>query len=134
MQLFRQLFGLWITLEGLLHLIYDTMRPKLFRVRSSIESTLQILNLCQSIWQIKILGVVLKLPARLQCQSSPFYLKKGPNGLKLEVLFSLLLQNGPNDFDCFNCHGCQTFFLADIHCYLSALKSWHDKLFLSGVL
>ena len=25
------------------------------------------------------------------------------------------------------CHGCQTFILAEIHCYLSALKSWHNN-------
>ena len=33
----------------------------------------------------------------------------------------------------FNCHGCQTFILADIHCYLSALKSYYNIFFLSGV-
>ena len=32
-----------------------------------------------------------------------------------------------------NCHGCQTFILAEIHCYLSTLKSWLNILFLSGV-
>jgi hypothetical protein len=36
------------------------------------------------------------------------------------VLFSWLLQNGPQDFDFFNCHRCQTFILAEIHCYLGA--------------
>ena len=42
-------------------------------------------------------------------------------------------QNGTQDFDFFNCHVCQTFILAEIHCYLSALKSWHHNSFLSGV-
>ena len=51
----------------------------------------------------------------------------------LAVLFSWYLQNGPQDFVFFNCQGCQTFLLAEIHCYLSALKSWHNNLFLSGV-
>ena len=32
-----------------------------------------------------------------------------------------------------NCHGCKTFFLAEIHCYLSPLKSWHNNSFLSSV-
>ena len=30
-------------------------------------------------------------------------------------------------------HGCQTFILAEIHCYLSGLKSWHNNLFLCYV-
>ena len=33
----------------------------------------------------------------------------------------------------FNCHGCQTFILSEIYCYLSTLKRWHNNLFLSGV-
>ena len=41
----------------------------------------------------------------------------------LAVLSSWLVQNSLQDFDFFNCHGCQTFILADIHYYLSALKS-----------
>ena len=39
---------------------------------------------------------------------------------------------GPKDFDFYNCHGCQTFFLAEILCYLSALKSWNNDLFISS--
>jgi hypothetical protein len=42
---------------------------------------------------------------------------------ELAVLFSWQLQNGPQDFDSLNCHGCQTFILAEIYCYPSALKS-----------
>ena len=34
-----------------------------------------------------------------------------------------VLQNDPLDYDFFNCCGCQTFILAEIHCYLSALKN-----------
>ena len=30
-----------------------------------------------------------------------------------------------NDFDFFNCLGCQTFILAEIHCNLRYLKIWH---------
>ena len=37
---------------------------------------------------------------------------------KLAVLFSWQLQNGPQDFDFFNCHGCRLFILCEIHCYL----------------
>jgi hypothetical protein len=33
------------------------------------------------------------------------------------------LQTGPQDFDIFNCHGCQTFILAEIHCYLKRPKN-----------
>ena len=34
---------------------------------------------------------------------------------------------------CSKFHGCQTFLLAEIHCYLRAPKSWHNNLFLSGM-
>ena len=51
------------------------------------------------------------------------------------MLFRWQLQNGPQAFDFFFiCYGCQTFILDEIHCYLSDLKSWHNNLFLSGVL
>ena len=45
-----------------------------------------------------------------------------------------VLQNGPQDFDFFNCHVCETFNLYDFHCYLSPLKSWHNNSFLGSVL
>ena len=32
-----------------------------------------------------------------------------------------------------NCHGCQTFILYKIHCYLSPPKSWHNNSFLGSV-
>ena len=51
----------------------------------------------------------------------------------LPVLFSWKLQNGPKDFDFFNCHGCQTFILYEIHCYQSPPKSWHNNSFLGSV-
>ena len=41
---------------------------------------------------------------------------------KLALLFSWLLQNGPQNFDLFNCHGCQTFILYEILCHLSPPK------------
>ena len=56
-----------------------------------------------AIEKILILGAHLELPAKQPCHSSPFTSK--------------------TDFDLFfNCHGCRTFFLVEIHCYLSALK------------
>ena len=85
-----------------------------------------------AIEKIKILGTVLELPAKQHCQSSPFTKKLGQMGLIL-VLLSCKLLNGPQDFDLFNCHVCQTFNWAEIHCYLSALKSWNNNSFLSGV-
>ena len=75
-------------------------------------------------WQlkkIKILGAVLELPV-------PFTSKMGQMGW-----IGSAVQNGTQDFEFFNCHGCITFILAEIHCYLSALKIWHNNLFLSGV-
>ena len=38
---------------------------------------------------------------------------------ELAVQFSSLLQNSPQDFF-LNCHGCQIFILAEIHCYLKS--------------
>ena len=46
---------------------------------------------------------------------------------KLAVLFSWYLQSGPQDFDFFNCHWCQTFILYEIHCYLSPPKSLYNN-------
>ena len=37
---------------------------------------------------------------------------------KLAVLFGLQFQNGPQDFNFFNCSGCPIFILCIIHCYL----------------
>ena len=31
-------------------------------------------------------------------------------------------------------NGCQTSILAEIHCYLSTLKNWHNNSFLNGVI
>jgi hypothetical protein len=71
-----------------------------------------------AIEKIKILGAILELPAQQHCQSSPFTSKIGPNGLN----WHCCLAGSPQDFDFFNCYGCQIKFLAEIHCYLSALK------------
>jgi hypothetical protein len=35
--------------------------------------------------------------------------RKWAKWAELVVLFSWQLQNGPHDFDFFNCHGCQLF-------------------------
>ena len=43
---------------------------------------------------------------------------------ELAVQFSWQLQNGTQDFIFFNCHGCQTFILAEIHWYLSPHIFW----------
>ena len=61
------------------------------------------------------------------------YLKNGPNGLNWQRCLVGSSKSAPRILIFFNCHECQTFFLAEIHCYLSALKSWHNNLFLSGV-
>ena len=61
--------------------------------------------------------------------NSAYSLQKWAKWAELAVLFSWQLQNGPHDFDFFNCYGCQTFILAEIHCYLGALKSWLNNLF-----
>ena len=50
------------------------------------------------------------------------HLPQWAKGAELEVQFSCELQNGPQDFIFFNCHGCQTIILAEIHCYLSPPK------------
>ena len=60
-------------------------------------------------WKNQNPGSRLELPAKQQCQSSPFTSEVWPNGL----IF-------------FNYHGCQTFLLAEIHYYWSTLKSWHN--------
>ena len=81
-----------------------------------------------AIEKIKILGAVLELLAKQHCQFSPF----GPFGPLYEVngldwqcyLAGMYLQNGPQDFDFFNGHGCQTFILAEIHYYLGA-RTFH---------
>ena len=81
--------------------------------------------------KIKILGAILELPSILDRNANLAHLPG--KWAELVLLFSWQLQHGPQDFDFFKCHGCQTFILADINCYLSALKSWHNNLFLSGV-
>ena len=76
-----------------------------------------------AIEEIKILGAVLELPAKQQCQSSTFTSKNGPNGLNWQCYLADTSKMAPPGFGFFNCHGCQTFILAEIHCYLSTLKS-----------
>jgi hypothetical protein len=43
---------------------------------------------------------------------------------ELAVQFSWYLQNGTQDLNFFNYHGCQTFILDEIHCYLSPHIFW----------
>ena len=65
-----------------------------------------------TIEKIKTLGVVLELPARQNCQSSPFTSKNGKNGLN----WLWCLDGSPQDFDFSNYHGFSTFLLIEIHC------------------
>ena len=55
------------------------------------------------------------------------------NGLDLHSSLAVTSKTAPQEFDLFNCHACQTFISSEIHCYLSALKSWHNNLFPSSV-
>ena len=65
-----------------------------------------------------------KISYQLNSTANPAHLpQKWAKGAELALLFSWYLQNGPRDFDFFNGHGFQTFILAEIYCYLSALKS-----------
>ena len=57
--------------------------------------------------------------------TSPFTLEMGQIAVSSKMSPRILIF--------FNCHGCQTFMLAEIYCYLRALKSWHKNIFLSGV-
>ena len=82
-----------------------------------------------AIEKIKILGAVLKLLAKQQCQFSPFPSKNGPNGLNWQCCLAGSSKRAP-----INCHWCQTFFLAEVYWNLSAPKSWHNNLFISGVI
>ena len=43
---------------------------------------------------------------------------------KSAALFSWQIQNGSQDFDFFNCNGCRTFILCEIHCYVCPQIFW----------
>ena len=71
---------------------------------------------------------------QLNSTTNPAYLPQNLDKLaKLAVLFSWYLQNGPQDFNFFNCPGCWIFILCEIHCYLCPPKSWHNNSFLGSV-
>ena len=97
------------------------------------DELLCIKNAGTQISKIKILGTVLELPDRQPCQSRPFTAKMGQMGWIGSAAW-LVAPNSHKDFNFFNCYGCQTFILAEIHCYISALKSWHNNLFKCGVV
>ena len=80
-----------------------------------------------TIEKIKILGAVLELPARQHCQSSLFT-------KKWAELAVLVAPKRLTEVCFFKCHGWQIFILAEIHCYLSLLKSWLNNSFLSVVI
>ena len=73
-----------------------------------------------AIEKIKILGAVLELPDKQHCQFSQF----GPifevNGLDWQCCLAGSSNMAPRILIFFNCHGCQTFILAEIYCYLGA--------------
>ena len=60
----------------------------------------------------------------------PIYLKNGPNG---RCCLAGGSKTAPRILIFFNSHGCQTFILYEINCYLSPLKSWHNNSFLGSV-
>ena len=53
-------------------------------------------------------------------------------GLNWQCCF-LVAPKRPQFLFFFNCHGCQTFVLYEIHCHLSPPKSWHNNSFLDSV-
>ena len=74
-------------------------------------------------WQLKKLkswGPFLSY--QLNSNANPAHLPQ--NWAKLAVLFSWQLQNGSQDFNFFNCHGCRLFILCEIHCNLSSHIFW----------
>ena len=69
---------------------------------------------------------------QLNCQFGPFTKKSGKMGW-IGSAVQLVAPKRPLGFWFFNCHGCQTFILYEIHCYLSPPKSWHNNSFLGSV-
>ena len=70
------------------------------------------------LWQqkkIKILGAILEISVKQLCQSSPFTSKIGPNGLNGQCCLAGSSKTAPKILIFFNCHGCQTFILDEIH-------------------
>ena len=59
---------------------------------------------------------------QLNSTANPAHLPQ--NWAKLTVLCSWQLQNGPQDFDFFNCHECRLFILCEIHCYFCPHIFW----------
>ena len=70
----------------------------------------------------------------LNSTANPAHLpQKQAKRAELAVQFSWQLQNGPQDLNFFNCPGCRTFILCEIHRYLCPPKSWHNNSFLGSV-
>ena len=74
-----------------------------------------------TIEKIKTLGAVLELPARQNCQSSPFTSKNGKNGLN----WLWCLDGSPQDFDFSNYHGFSTFLLGNWNPLLECIYNFH---------
>ena len=72
---------------------------------------------------IGVLQVILYKIYRISSNSSANPAHLPQRWAKWAELAVLYVQNSPHDFDFFNCDGCQTFILAEIYFYLSALKS-----------
>ena len=82
-----------------------------------------------AIEKIKILGERFGATSQTALPIQPIYHKNGPVALK----FSWQFQNGAQYLNFFTCHGCQTFILAEIHCYLSPHIFGNINSFLSCV-
>ena len=69
--------------------------------------------------KIKILGAVLgyQLNSTTNSAYSP---QKWAKWAELAIVFTWQLQNGPWDFNFFNCHGCRLIIRAYFYCAMSA--------------
>ena len=75
-----------------------------------------------AIEKIKILGAVLSY--QLESRANPVhYLKNGPNGLNWQCYLAGSSKTAPKDLNFFQLPWVPNIILAEIHCYLNALKS-----------
>ena len=67
-------------------------------------------------WRNQNSGAILELPAKQHYQLT-YSPRKWAKWAELAMLFSLQLQNGPHDFDFFNCHGANYSFelISSVH-------------------
>ena len=88
----------------------DLLCMKNWGTQWTLEISSNEISAPMAIEKIKIVGVVLELPAKQHCQFSTANSVHLAHFLgeyaELVVLFIWWLQNGPQNFDFFNCHGC----------------------------